>query len=98
MSPDRSRSAYAASAADLALRALEALRRTEGTAPVARHVDEADDVKAALAAIRVVGADLFAPCLLADAALHPEDAAAVARSGAPVYAPEATGGILLSIL
>lgn len=80
MSPDRSQSAYAASAAALALRALEALRGTEGTALVTRHVEEADDAKAALAAIRVVGADLFAPCLLADVSFHPEDAAAVAQS------------------
>ncbi|GGS24114.1 hypothetical protein GCM10010252_74130 [Streptomyces aureoverticillatus] len=92
MSPDRSQTVYAASAADLALRALDVLRGVEGTAFVAEHVECADDPKAALAAIRYVGADIFAPHLLADAALSPEDAAAVAQSFAvfppPVRTPE----------
>ncbi|MEV0123650.1 hypothetical protein AB0I16_19325 [Streptomyces sp. NPDC050703] len=80
MSPDQSQTAYAASAADLAVRVLDALRGTEDAALVARHVEEAADPKAALAAIRVVGADLFAPHLLADAVLLPEDAMAVVQS------------------
>lgn len=80
MSPDQSQTAFAASAADLAVRALDALRGVEGAALVARHVEEAADPKAALAAIRVVGADLFAPHLLADAVLLPEDAMAVVQS------------------
>ncbi|UFQ19799.1 MULTISPECIES: hypothetical protein [Streptomyces] len=46
----------------------------------AEHVEAADDPKAALAAIRIVGADLFAPCLLRNTALHPKDAAAVEQS------------------
>ncbi|WP_405651025.1 hypothetical protein [Streptomyces sp. RK9] len=92
MSPDRSQTAYAASAADLAVRALDALRGIEGTAMVAEHVERADDPKAALAAIRVVGADAFAPYVLADAAFHPQDAAAVTQSFAlfppPVTTPD----------
>ncbi|MGA4844989.1 hypothetical protein ACOBQB_01360 [Streptomyces sp. G5(2025)] len=80
MSSDQSQAAYAASAADLALRALDALHGIEGTAMVAEHVEGADDPKAALAAIRVIGADLFAPCLLGDAVFSPQDAAAVAQS------------------
>lgn len=59
---------------------------------VAEHVERADDPKAALAAIRVVGADAFAPYLLADAVLHPQDAAAVTQSFAlfppPVNTPD----------
>ncbi|CAM5691019.1 hypothetical protein SALBM135S_08980 [Streptomyces alboniger] len=96
MSPDQSRTAYAASAADLALRALDALRGIEGTALVARHVEEAADPKAALAAIRVVGADLFAPHLLTDAVPRPEDAMAVVQSFTvfppPVSVPQAPPG------
>ncbi|MFH8292888.1 hypothetical protein [Streptomyces sp. NPDC018059] len=86
MSPDQSQTAYAASAADLALRALDALRGIGGTAMVAEHVESADDPKAALAAIRVVGADLFAPCLLGDTVFSPQDAAAVTQSFA-VFPP-----------
>ncbi|WP_051858624.1 hypothetical protein [Streptomyces cellulosae] len=96
MSPDRPQSAYVASAAGLAVRALDALRGVGGTALVARHVEEADDPTAALAAVRVVGADIFAPCLLADAAFHPEDAAVITQSftvfpPASVSAPPPTG-------
>lgn len=80
MSSDRSRTAYADSAADLACSALDALRGAGGTAMVAAHVDSAEDDTAALAAVRVVGADTFAPHLLNGAVLHPLDAAAVARS------------------
>ncbi|MEU3460912.1 hypothetical protein ABZ721_13265 [Streptomyces sp. NPDC006733] len=80
MSSDRSRTAYADSAADLARSALDALRGVGGTAMVAAHVEGAEDDAAALAAVRVVGADAFAPHLLAGTALHPLDAAAVARS------------------
>ncbi|MCZ4122249.1 hypothetical protein [Streptomyces sp. H39-S7] len=80
MSSDRSRTAYADSAADLARSALDALHGAGGTAMVAAHVEGADDGAAALAAVRVVGADTFAPHLLTGAALHPLDAAAVARS------------------
>ncbi|QES45529.1 hypothetical protein DEJ49_35125 [Streptomyces venezuelae] len=86
MSPDQSQTAYAASAADLALRALDALRGVGGTAVLAEHVERAEDPKAALAALRVVGADAFAPYLLHDAAFHPQDAAAITQSFA-VFPP-----------
>ncbi|MBC3993822.1 hypothetical protein H8N00_34110, partial [Streptomyces sp. AC563] len=80
MSPDRSQTAYAESAADLARRVLGALKGAGGTALVAEHVERADDPKAALAALRVVGADTFAPFLLGDSVFHPQDAAAFATS------------------
>lgn len=80
MSPDGSQTAYAESAADLARRVLGALRGTGGTALLAEHVERADDPKAALAALRVVGADTFAPYLLGDSAFHPQDADAVAMA------------------
>ncbi|MET8685445.1 hypothetical protein ABZV77_14610 [Streptomyces sp. NPDC004732] len=86
MSPDRSQSAYAASAADLALRALDALRGVGGTAMIAEHVERSDDPKAALGAIRFVGADGFAPYLFGAAVFHPQDATAVAQSFA-VFPP-----------
>ncbi|WAL99702.1 hypothetical protein [Streptomyces sp. Je 1-369] len=86
MSPEQSQTAYAASAADLALRALDALRGVGGTAMLAEHVERAEDPKAALAALRVVGADGFAPYLLCDAVFHPQDAAAVTQSFA-VFPP-----------
>ncbi len=57
---------------------------------VADHVEQADDPKAALAAIRVVGADVFAPFLLADAVFHPADAAALAQSFAVFPPPVGT--------
>ncbi|MBB5934728.1 hypothetical protein [Streptomyces zagrosensis] len=80
MSPDRPQTAYAESAADLARRVLGALRGAGGTALVAEHVESAADPKTALAAIRVVGADTFAPYLLGDSTFHPQDAAALAMS------------------
>lgn len=80
MTEDRSRTAYQESAAGLARRALDALRGTGGTAMVAHHVESAEDPAAALAGIRILGADTFAPALLTGTALHPEDAAAVALS------------------
>ncbi|MER0243939.1 hypothetical protein AAHZ94_18395 [Streptomyces sp. HSW2009] len=80
MTPDRSQTAYAESAADLAHRVLGALRGAGGTALVAEHVERAEDPKAALAALRVVGADVFAPYLLGDSVFHPQDAEAVAMA------------------
>ncbi|MEC4016205.1 hypothetical protein [Streptomyces sp. H27-D2] len=88
MSFDRSRTAYAESAADLARSALDALRGVGGVAMVAAHVEGADDGAAALAAVRVVGADTFAPHLFVGAALHPRDAAAVAKSFTVFPPPE----------
>ncbi|MFI5756262.1 hypothetical protein [Streptomyces sp. NPDC051569] len=45
---------------------------------VADHVENARDPGAALAAIRILGADTFAPALLTGAAFPPQDAEAVA--------------------
>ncbi|MFJ2645534.1 hypothetical protein ACIO1C_02150 [Streptomyces sp. NPDC087420] len=47
---------------------------------VAEHVEQAEDPGAALAAIRILGADTFAPVLLTGEALAPQDAEAVALS------------------
>jgi hypothetical protein len=47
---------------------------------VAEHVEKAEDPAAALAAIRILGADTFAPVLLTGEALHPQDAEAVTLS------------------
>lgn len=57
---------------------------------VAEHVERAEDPKAALAAIRVVGGDLFAPYLLGAAVFHPQDAAVVAQSFAVFPPPVST--------
>ncbi|MFE3743489.1 hypothetical protein [Streptomyces sp. NPDC059134] len=78
MSPDRSQTSYQESAAGLARRALGALRGAGGTAMVAEHVESAPDPGAALAAVRILGADSLAPALLAGAPVHPRDAEAVA--------------------
>ncbi|REE99836.1 hypothetical protein DFJ69_5353 [Thermomonospora umbrina] len=75
-----SRVVFATAADELADRVLGVLRGAENAAFIARHVDAAPDAMAALAALRVVGADVFAPHLLTDTRLDPEDAAAVARS------------------
>lgn len=80
MNPDRSRTTYHEAAAGLARRALGALRGTGGTAMVAEHVESAPDPGAALAAVRILGADTFAPVLLAGATFHAQDAAVVALS------------------
>ncbi|MEW1722421.1 hypothetical protein [Streptomyces sp. NPDC093109] len=81
MTEDQSRTAaYQASAAGLARRALGALSGSGGTAMVAEHVESAADPGAALAAVRILGADALAPALLTGAVLHTGDAAAVALS------------------
>ncbi|MEV7085316.1 hypothetical protein AB0O07_05330 [Streptomyces sp. NPDC093085] len=80
MSPDRSRTSYEESAAGLARRALGALRGAGGTAMVAEHVESAPDPGAALAAVRILGADALAPALLSGRAVHPDDAAAFVRA------------------
>ncbi|MFE2597298.1 hypothetical protein [Streptomyces sp. NPDC057617] len=80
MSQDRSRTTYQESAAGLARRALGALHGAGGTAMVAEHVESERDPGAALAAIRILGADVLAPAVLAGTAFHPLDAEAVALS------------------
>ncbi|WP_329061172.1 hypothetical protein [Streptomyces sp. NBC_01429] len=90
MTGDRSRTSYQVSAAGLARRTLGALQGAGSTAMVAEHVERSPDPGAALAAVRIVGADAFAPALLAGAALHARDAEAVALS---FTALPATGGV-----
>ncbi|MFH0243045.1 hypothetical protein ACGRHY_11520 [Streptomyces sp. HK10] len=89
-----SRTDYAAAVESLADRVLGALRGAGDPAVVASQVDEAPDPKVALAAVRVLGPDVFAPALLAGAPFGPGDARAVAESlrifpPAPDAAPEA---------
>ncbi|UCM86673.1 hypothetical protein [Streptomyces marincola] len=75
----------------MAHRVLDTLRGVEGTAPLADFVDGAADPKAALAAVRVVGADTLAPQALAGGAPHPRDTAILAQAAtvfpAPVHSP-----------
>ncbi|GAA2382430.1 hypothetical protein GCM10010420_00400 [Streptomyces glaucosporus] len=93
--PDVSpRTAYAAAVESLAVRVLGALRGTGDAVAVAAHVDGAPDPKAALAAVRVLGPDLFAPALFGPGSLGPADVRAVAESfrvfpPAPDATPEA---------
>ncbi|MER8002425.1 hypothetical protein [Streptomyces sp. NPDC095613] len=68
------------SAACLTRRVLLSLRGAGGTAVVAEHVERARDPDAALAAIRILGADVVAPALLTNAAFHARDAEAVIRA------------------
>ncbi|MFE9662990.1 hypothetical protein [Streptomyces sp. NPDC005955] len=75
-----SRANFAAAADELATRVLSALRGAEDTAFIARHFHTAPDALAALAAIRVIGADAFTPHVLTGVPFHTEDAAAVAQS------------------
>ncbi|MDT0441471.1 hypothetical protein [Streptomyces johnsoniae] len=71
---------YAAAVESLAGRVLGALTGTQGPAGPARHVEEAGDPKAALAAVRVLGPDVFAPALLAGAPFGPADREAVTEA------------------
>ncbi|GAA2295043.1 hypothetical protein GCM10010234_41020 [Streptomyces hawaiiensis] len=59
---------YAAAVEALALRLLDALNRSAVSGTVADHVRDAADAKAALAAVRVLGPDVFAPALLCSTA------------------------------
>ncbi|MEU1126086.1 hypothetical protein ABZ371_21610 [Streptomyces sp. NPDC005899] len=75
-----SHSAFAAAADALADRVLGALDGTGGAVQLARYVDDAPDTLAALAAVRVLGADAFSPCLLAGHPLPAQDAAVVTKA------------------
>jgi len=79
--PDGSpRAEYAAAVESLAGRVLGALRGAGDTAVVATHVESAPDPKAALAAVRVLGPDVFAPALFGGTPFGPADAQAVTES------------------
>ncbi|MEO3978527.1 hypothetical protein [Streptomyces sp. CAU 1734] len=64
---------YGAAVESLAVRLLAALRGTGDFPGLAAHVDSAADTKAALAAVRVLGPDVFAPALLASVRFGPDD-------------------------
>ncbi|MEU0690922.1 hypothetical protein [Streptomyces uncialis] len=85
-----SRADFASAADELATRVLSALRGAGGTAFVSRHLDTASDSVAALAAIRVIGADTFTPHVLTGVPFHADDAATVARSLAAFPPPAPT--------
>ncbi|MDT0346186.1 hypothetical protein [Streptomyces litchfieldiae] len=71
---------YAVAVEDLAGRVLAALRGVQDTPGPAAHVAEAPDIKAALAAVRVLGPDVFAPALLAGVPPGPDDLTTVTEA------------------
>ncbi|MFJ8885258.1 hypothetical protein ACIRJR_17880 [Streptomyces sp. NPDC102402] len=75
-----SHSAFAEAADALAARVLGALTGTGDPVQLARYVDDAPDTLAALAAVRVLGADVFSPHLLAGQAFEPQDAAVAVKA------------------
>ncbi|MFI2779621.1 hypothetical protein [Streptomyces sp. ALB3] len=75
-----SHSAFAAASDALAACVLGALSGTGGAVQLARYVDDASDTLAALAAVRVLGADTFSPHLLTDHPFPAQDAAVVAKA------------------
>ncbi|MFF8958206.1 hypothetical protein [Streptomyces sp. NPDC014894] len=89
----------------LAGRVLRALRGAEDSPGLAVHVQDTLDTKAALAAVRVLGPDVFAPALLASVPFSPTDREVVAEAlrvfpPAPDDPPEAArlGRATLSLL
>ncbi|MFF4245653.1 hypothetical protein ACFYY2_14425 [Streptomyces sp. NPDC001822] len=75
-----SHSAFAEAADALAGSVLGALNGTGDAVQPARFVDDAPDTLAALAAVRVLGADLFSPHLLTGQPFETQDAAVVAKA------------------
>ncbi|MFD6279554.1 hypothetical protein ACFWFI_28900 [Streptomyces sp. NPDC060209] len=75
-----SHSAFAEAADALAGSVLGALSGTGDAVQLARYVDDAPDTLAALAAVRVLGADVFSPHLLGGHPLQAQDAAVVAKA------------------
>ncbi|MFB8030512.1 hypothetical protein ACFQ6U_15625 [Streptomyces sp. NPDC056465] len=75
-----SHSAFAEAADALAARVLGAFTGTGDAVQLARYVDDAPDTLAALAAVRVLGADVFSPHLLTGQAFEPQDAAVVVKA------------------
>ncbi|MFD7702154.1 hypothetical protein [Streptomyces caelestis] len=74
------RTDYAEAAAELALRVLRALDGAEDPDPLAGYVDAAADPKAALAAVRVLGADVLAAHVLTGRSLTQAEAETVAEA------------------
>ncbi|WP_203183477.1 hypothetical protein [Streptomyces pratensis] len=75
-----SHSAFAEASDALAACVLGALGGTGGAVQLGRYVDDASDTLAALAAVRVLGADVFSPHLLMEHPLQAQDAAVVAKA------------------
>lgn len=71
---------YAESVEGLAGRVLDGLRSARDVSPVSAHLIGATDRKEALAAVRVLGPDVFVPQVLAGAPFSTEDGAAVAAA------------------
>lgn len=85
MNPAEVRVSLADAATELAGRVLDAVRGAGGVGLV-DYVEACADEKTALGAVRLLGADLFAPQLVADRPLDPREAAVVAESFA-VFPP-----------
>ncbi|MFD9502266.1 hypothetical protein [Streptomyces sp. NPDC060035] len=75
-----SQSVFAAAADALAGSVLGALSGAGDTVQLARFVDDAPDTLAALAAVRLIGADAFSPYLLAGNPFQAQDAAVVTKA------------------
>ncbi|MFJ8859050.1 hypothetical protein ACIRD8_11500 [Streptomyces sp. NPDC102451] len=75
-----SHSAFAEAADALAGSVLGALDGTGDAVQLARYADDAPDTLAALAAVRVLGADVFSPHLLAGHPFPAQDAVVVAKA------------------
>lgn len=75
-----SQSEFAAAADALAGSVLGALSGAGDTVQLARFVDDAPDTLAALAAVRLIGADAFSPHLLAGNPFQAQDAAVVTKA------------------
>ncbi|CAL9388614.1 hypothetical protein SUDANB171_01208 [Streptomyces sp. enrichment culture] len=81
------RATYTEATAALASCVLDALRGVGDTAPLARFAETASDPKAALAAVRVLGADVLAPYALTGGSPHPRDLAVISQAAAVFPAP-----------
>ncbi|MEV2243088.1 hypothetical protein [Streptomyces sp. NPDC049970] len=85
-----SHSAFAEAADALASSVLGALGGTGDAVQPARYVDDAPDTLAALAAVRVLGADIFSPHLLAGRPFEAQDTAVVVKAFEAFPASDAT--------
>ncbi|MGP3927581.1 hypothetical protein [Streptomyces sp. 8N616] len=74
------RAEYAEAVEELATRVLGALEGAEDTGLLAGFLRNADDIKAALAAVRALGADALAPYVLRGVPVGAEEADAVAEA------------------
>lgn len=72
--------AYPAAVESLTEHVLDVLRGTREHSGLAVHVAQATDTQAALAAVRVLGPDVFAPALLVSASFGTDDAEVVAEA------------------